>query len=71
MELNVNCPVCDANIERISTTFDGVTIVCPVCGEYDISNSVLAAQRWQRLEPEERCHVLNEAKRSAQLGAPP
>jgi hypothetical protein len=42
-----------------------------MCGAYDISSSVLITEQWQRLEPEERCDVLDEAKRSAQPGARP
>jgi hypothetical protein len=64
----MSCPVCGTVICSASTTIDGITIICPTCGEYDISNTVLASERWQRLEPEERCDVLLEAKRSAQPG---
>ena len=67
----MNCPVCDANTEQISTTMDGVSVVCPTCGEYDISNAVLAAEQWRGLEAEERCDVLDEAKRSARPGVRP
>jgi predicted RNA-binding Zn-ribbon protein involved in translation (DUF1610 family) len=67
----MSCPVCGANAEQITSTIDGVSIVCPMCGEYDISSSVLTTEQWQRLEPEERCDVLDEAKRSAQPGARP
>ncbi len=42
-----------------------------MCGEYDISSSVLTTEQWQRLEPEERGDVLDEAKRSARPGARP
>src|SRR5258708_4263015 len=35
-------------------TTDGVSIVCPMCGEYDVASSVLATEQLQRLEPEER-----------------
>jgi hypothetical protein len=66
----MNCPVCDANAEQIASTIHGMSIACPTCGEYDISSSVLA-EDWQRLEPEERCDVLDEAKRLAQPGARP
>ncbi len=67
----MSCPVCGANAEQITSTIDGVSIVCPMCGEYDISSSVLTTEQWQRLEPEERCDLLDEAKRSAQPGARP
>ncbi len=64
----MSCPVCGTAICSESTTIDGITIVCPTCGEYDISYTVLASEQWQRLEPVERCDVLLEAKRSAQPG---
>jgi hypothetical protein len=67
----MSCPVCGTVICSASTTIDGITIICPTCGEYDISNTVLGSEQWQSLEPEERCNVLFEAKRSAQSGACP
>jgi hypothetical protein len=67
----MDCPVCTANAEQIATAIDGMGIICPTCGEYDVSNSVLAAEDWQRLDPDERCHVLDDAKRSGQPGARP
>ena len=59
----MDCPVCTANAEQIATAIDGMGIICPTCGEYDVSSSVLAAEDWQRLDPDERCDVLNDAKR--------
>jgi len=50
----MSCPVCGANPEQIMSTTDGVSIVCPMCGEYDVASSVLATEQLQRLEPEER-----------------
>jgi len=67
----MNCPVCGANAEQIQTASEGVSIVCPACGEYDVSRSVIATGQWQRLEPEERGDLLNKAKRSALPGARP
>ena len=67
----MNCPVCGANAEQIMSATDGVSIVCPMCGEYDVSSSVLATEQLQRLEPEERANALNKAKRSALPGARP
>ncbi len=67
----MSCPVCGANIEQITSTIDGMSIVCPMCGEYDISSSVLATEQWQRLELEERGDALNKAKASAQPGTRP
>jgi hypothetical protein len=62
----MDCPVCTANAEQIATTIDGMGIICPTCGEYDVSSSVLAEEDWQRLDPDERCDVLDDAKRSGQ-----
>jgi hypothetical protein len=67
----MDCPVCTANAEQIATTIEGMGIICPTCGEYDVSSSVLAAEDWQRLDPDERCDVLDDAKRSGQPGARP
>jgi hypothetical protein len=67
----MDCPVCTANAEQIATTIDGMGIICPTCGEYDISSSVLATEDWQRLYPDERCNVLDDAKRLGQPGVRP
>jgi hypothetical protein len=67
----MNCPVCGANAEYIISTIDGVSIACPMCGEYDVASSVLATEQLQRLELEERSHALNKAKRCAQPGVRP
>ena len=67
----MNCPVCGANAEQIATTVESVSILCPVCGEYDVSSSVIATGQLQGLEPKERGAALNKAKRSAQPGARP
>ncbi len=67
----MNCLVCGASAQQISTTIDGMGIVCPACGEYDVSSSVLATEQLQRLEPDERVDALNKAKRSAPPGARP
>jgi hypothetical protein len=66
----MNCPVCFANSGQIATTIDGTGIICPTCGEYDVSNSVLAAEEWQRLYPVERSYVLEEAKRAKRSAQP-
>jgi hypothetical protein len=67
----MSCPVCGANAEQITSTIDGVSIVCPMCGEYDVASSVIATEQLQRLEPEQRGNALNKAKRLAQPGARP
>ncbi len=67
----MNCPVCSANTEYIVSTINGVSIACPVCGEYDIASSVLATEQLPRLEPDERSDALSKAKRCAQPGVRP
>jgi recombinational DNA repair protein (RecF pathway) len=67
----MNCLVCGASAQQISTTIDGMGIVCPACGEYDVSSSVLATEQLQRLEPDERSNALSKAKRLALQGARP
>jgi len=67
----MDCPVCTANAEQIATTIDGMGIICPTCGEYDVSSSVLGPEDWQRLDPDERCDVLNDAGRSGSARRPP
>jgi predicted RNA-binding Zn-ribbon protein involved in translation (DUF1610 family) len=50
----MDCPVCCTNAQQIATTIDRVSIVCPMCGGYDISRSVIATGQLQTLEPETR-----------------
>jgi hypothetical protein len=71
MELDMNCPVCGANAEQIMSTSDGMSVVCPMCGKYDVAGLVIATEQLQRLQPDERDNVLNRAKRLAQPGARP
>jgi predicted RNA-binding Zn-ribbon protein involved in translation (DUF1610 family) len=70
-EHQMKCFVCGANAEKIATTIDAVSIVCPVCGEYDVSSSAIAAGQMDKLEPEQRRDALVQAKRSAQPGTRP
>jgi hypothetical protein len=67
----MNCPVWGANAEQIATTIEGVSIVCPLCGEYDVSSSVIATGQLPRLERGERGAALSKAKCAAQPGARP
>jgi hypothetical protein len=67
----MNCPICGANAEQIATTIDDVSIACPTCGEYDVSSAVFATGQLQKLDPEQRCDALDQAKRSAHPGARP
>jgi predicted RNA-binding Zn-ribbon protein involved in translation (DUF1610 family) len=67
----MKCFVCGANAEKIATTIDAVSIVCPVCGEYDVSGSAIATGQMEKLEPEQRRDALVQAKRSVQPGTRP
>jgi len=66
----MECPVCGTNSEELPTTINGITVLCPTCGKYDVSSAVIATGQLQRLEPEQRRDVLNKAKRW-QLGKRP
>jgi hypothetical protein len=63
--------VCGTNAEKIATTIDAVSIVCPVCGEYDVSSSAIATGQMEKLELEQRRDALVQAKRSAPSGTRP
>jgi len=67
----MKCLVCGAKAEQIAATVDAVSILCPVCGEYDVSTSAIATGQMEQLELEQRRDALNQAKRSAQPGARP
>ena len=67
----MNCLICGADAEQIPTIVDVVSIVCPMCGEYDVSASVIASGQLRRLPLEERGDVLSKARRSAPPGARP
>lgn len=67
----MTCAICGANAEQITNTIYGVNIVCPMCGEYGITGSVLGMEQWARLASQERCEALNRAKASARPGACP
>jgi hypothetical protein len=67
----VDCPVCGCRAEDIPNTFDGKSIRCANCGEYDIAGSVYDPGEFQRLEIEQRRAALEKAKRSAQQGKRP
>jgi hypothetical protein len=67
----MDCLICGANAEQIPTTIDDMTVVCPMCGEYDVEGTVATTGLMQKLEPEQRRDVLDKAKRSAAPGARP
>jgi len=68
----VYCPICGTAAEDATKQpFDGLTVQCPVCGEYDISRSVLSDKRWEGLARDGRHRALDKVKRSAQPGKRP
>jgi predicted RNA-binding Zn-ribbon protein involved in translation (DUF1610 family) len=68
----VYCPICGTAAEDVTKRpFGGQTVQCPVCGEYDISRSVICDKRWEELAPDGRRHALNQAKQSSQPGKRP
>jgi predicted RNA-binding Zn-ribbon protein involved in translation (DUF1610 family) len=67
----MDCPICGLIAERIATAIDGVSIACPMCGQFDIASSVIASGQLQGLALEERADVLGRARRSAEPGARP
>jgi hypothetical protein len=67
----MDCFICGANAEQIPTTIDRLSIFCPMCGEYDVSSSVLTTGQLQKLDWEQRGDVLDKARRSAEPGARP
>ena len=68
---DVDCPICGAVAERTATAIDRVSIACPICGEFDVARTVVASGQLQGLALEERLHVLDKARRSADPSARP
>ena len=62
----MNCPICgSADAEDISVqTFDGKSIRCDSCGDYDISFSVYDPNTLADMDLERRIAALNRAKQS-------
>jgi hypothetical protein len=67
----MDCLICGADAEQSSTKGNVVSIICPMCGEYDVSGSIIASGQLQRLPLEERGDILSRAKRSAAPGVRP
>jgi hypothetical protein len=67
----MECLVCGADAEQIPSGVGRIGIVCWVCGEYDVETAVVAAGQWRTLEPEQRRHILDEAKRFGPAGHSP
>ena len=63
----MDCPVCDhAAAEDITAgDFDGKSIRCPRCGEYDIGGAMALPGVLQRLLPFRRRAALDKATRRA------
>ena len=62
----MNCPICgSADAEDISVqTFDGKSIRCDYCGDYDISGSVYEPNTLAGMDLERRIAALHRAKQS-------
>ncbi len=62
----MNCPICGlADAEDITVQpFDGKTIRCDSCGDYDISFSVYDPNTLADMDLERRIAALNRAKQS-------
>ena len=68
----MECPVCGAPAEDITVqTFDGRSIRCEACGEYDISGTVWDPGLLLKLDPEGRARALIRAKQVIPLGERP
>ena len=67
----MKCLVCGAGAEQIAATIDVVSILCPACGEYDVSSSTIATGQMKELSAEQRREASDQAKRSAQPGTRP
>jgi hypothetical protein len=68
----MNCPVCGALAQDITVqTFDGKSIRCPACGDYDIVGTVYDSGIFERSEPAQRLRALDSAKKLAPEGKRP
>jgi hypothetical protein len=67
----VDCLICGADAEQIRATGDVVSILCPMCGAYDVSGSVIASGQLRGLTLDERSDVLDKARRSVPPGGRP
>lgn len=68
----INCPVCDAVAQDVTVeNFDGKTINCAICGEYDVSGTVFDTGMLEILDRSSRLSALERAKRAAPQGKRP
>jgi hypothetical protein len=62
----ISCPVCGAEAQDITAaTFDGQTIRCDFCGDYEVSGTVLEARLLDKLDRKGKVDALERAKGSA------
>jgi len=68
----MKCPVCEAESEDITEhSFDGKSVRCPRCGDYDIAGSVYVPGNLIKLEAEGRLRALQRARQFAKRGERP
>jgi len=65
----MQCPICGAPARHLTGDFEGFTVACPRCGNYQVTDSCFNALL--RLDLEARREALAAAKRSAAPGAVP
>jgi hypothetical protein len=62
----MNCPVCGGMADDVTPhTFDGRSIHCSACGEYDVSGSIYDPGTLQNLDFWQRRAALERAKAAA------
>jgi len=68
----MKCPVCETGAEDITEHgFDGKSVRCPRCGDYDIAGSVYVPGDLIKLVAEGRLCALQKAKQIAKRGERP
>jgi len=68
----MKCPVCETESEDITEhSFDGKSVRCPSCGDYDIAGSVYVPGNLTKLEAEGRLRALQRARQFAKRGERP
>jgi len=68
----MKCPVCETESEDITEhSFDGKSVRCPSCGDYDIAGSVYVPGNLTKLEAEGRLRALQRARQFAKGGERP
>jgi hypothetical protein len=67
----LNCAVCGNKADPLPRTFDGDGFRCASCGDYGISGTVPALEKWKNLGPSQRLEALANAKKQAKPGKLP